>query len=168
MEFIFKFSPFFLVYNFFFSCLKRVHTFVICVCCSSHFKYVNFTLPGANNKPTVYIHLLMPKLDTSSVMFLESLDVLGLSTSYALLQVTQPGLIRPQLVSRWLASYHDSPLLSHSHLEALSAALVVLRMALLFLSPSMPKLLKALAKERAANPLQPTSTGKHLALEPAC
>lgn len=34
-EFIFKFSPFFLVYNFFFSCLKRVHTFVICVCCSS-------------------------------------------------------------------------------------------------------------------------------------
>lgn len=33
-EFIFKFSPFF-VYNFFFSCLKRVHTFVICVCCSS-------------------------------------------------------------------------------------------------------------------------------------
>ena len=41
-------------------------------------------------------------------------------------------------------------------------------MALLFLSPSMPKLLKALAKERAANPLQPTSTGKHLALQPAC
>ena len=40
-------------------------------------------------------------------------------------------------------------------------------MALLVLSPSMPKLLKALAKERAANPLQPTSTGKHLALHPA-
>ena len=56
----------------------------------------------------VYIHLLMPNLDTSSVMFLESLDVSGLSTSYALLQVTQPGMIRPQLVSRWLASYHDS------------------------------------------------------------
>ena len=56
----------------------------------------------------VYIHLLMPNLDTSSVMFLGSLDVSGLSTSYALLQVTQPGLIRPQLVSRWLASYHDS------------------------------------------------------------
>ena len=50
----------------------------------------------------------MPNLDTSSVMFLGSLDVSGLSTSYALLQVTQPGLIRPQLVSRWLASYHDS------------------------------------------------------------
>ena len=50
----------------------------------------------------------MPKLDTSSVMFLESLDVSGLSTSYALLQVTQLGLIRPQLVSRWLASYQDS------------------------------------------------------------
>src|SRR4029434_3185474 len=86
-------------------------------------------------------------------------DVSGLSTSYALLQVTQPGLIRPQLVSRWLASYL---------LEALSTASVVLRMALLFLSPSMPKLLKALAKERTANPLHPTSTGKHLALQPAC
>ena len=114
---------------------------------------------------TVYKHLLMPNLDTSwTVMFLESLDVSGLSTSYALLQVTQPGLIRPQLVSRWLASYHDSPLLSHSHLEALSAASVVLWMALLFLSPSMPKLLKALAKERAANPLHPTSTGNYTLL----
>ena len=40
-------------------------------------------------------------------------------------------------------------------------------MALLLLSPSMPRLPKALAKERAANPLQPTSTGKHLALQPA-
>jgi len=37
---------------------------------------------------TVYIHLLIPNLDTSSVMFLGSLDVSGLSTSYALLQVT--------------------------------------------------------------------------------
>ena len=113
------------------------------------------------------------KLDTSSVMFLESLGRFrGLSTSYA----PPPGdpsqgWSDPSLCPRWLASYHDSmapPLLSHSHLEALSAALVVLRMALLFLSPSMPKLLKALAKERAANPLQPTSTGKHLALQPAC
>lgn len=33
-EFIFKFSSFSLVFNFF-SCLKRVHTLVICVCCSS-------------------------------------------------------------------------------------------------------------------------------------
>jgi len=91
-------------------------------------------------------------LDTSSVMFLESSGVSSLSTSYTLLQVTQPGLMRPQLVS------------SHSHHEALSAALVVLRMALLFLSPSMHKLLKALAKERAANHLHPTSAGRHLAL----
>jgi len=105
-------------------------------------------------------------LDTSSVTFLESPGVSGLSTSYTLLQVTSPGLIRPHLVSRWLATYafHGSPLLSHSHLEALSAASVVLRMPLLFLSPSMPKLLKALAIERAANPLHPTSTGRHLAL----
>lgn len=44
----------------------------------------------------------MPNLDTFSVMFLESLDVLGLATSYVLLQITQPGLIRPHLVSRWL------------------------------------------------------------------
>lgn len=35
-----------------------------------------------------------------------------------LLQVTQPGLIRSQLVSRWI----PAPLLSHIHLEALSAA----------------------------------------------
>ena len=66
------------------------------------------------------MHLLMPNLDTFSVMFLESLDVLGLATSYVLLQITQPGLIRPHLVSRWL-------------------------------SPSMPKRLKDLATERAAN-----------------
>jgi len=71
-------------------------------------------------KLTVCIHLLM-LLDTSSVMFLEFLGVSGLSASSTLLQVTQPGLIRPQLVSRWLAT----PLLSHSHLEALSAPSVV-------------------------------------------
>ena len=44
----------------------------------------------------VQTHLLM-QLDTSSVTFLESLAV---STSYTLIQVTQPGLIRPQLVPR--------------------------------------------------------------------
>uniref|UniRef100_A0A665XD06 ferroxidase n=1 Tax=Echeneis naucrates TaxID=173247 RepID=A0A665XD06_ECHNA len=49
------------------------------------------------------------------------------------------------------------------HLEALSATSVVLRMALLILSPSMPKLLKALTKDQA-----PISTERHLALHPAC
>ncbi len=48
----------------------------------------------------VQIHLLM-LLDTSSVMFLESLGVSGLSTSYTLIQATQLRLIRPQLVSSW-------------------------------------------------------------------
>lgn len=41
--------------------------------------------------------------------------------------VTQPKQIRPQLVSRWQASYfapRGSPLLSHSHLETLSDASV--------------------------------------------
>lgn len=79
-------------------------------------------------------------LETSSVMFLESSGVSGLSASYILLQATQLRLIRSQLVSSWLTSYfapHGSPLLSHSHLEAFSAALVVLRMAHPFLTPSM-------------------------------
>ncbi len=53
----------------------------------------------------------------------------------------------------WL---HGPPLLSHSHLEAL-----------LLLSPSRPKWLKARIRERAAKPLDPTSTGRHLALHPA-
>jgi len=103
---------------------------------------------------------------TSTDAFLESSGVSSLSMSYTILQVTQPGLMRPQLVSRWLATYafHASPLLSHNHHEALTAALVVLRMALLFLSPSMHKLLKGLANERAANPLHPNSTGRHLTL----
>lgn len=47
----------------------------------------------------VQIHLMMP-MDTSSIMFLESSGVSGLLTSYTLLQATQPGLIRLQLVSR--------------------------------------------------------------------
>lgn len=41
-------------------------------------------------------------------------------------------------------------------------------MALLFLSPSIPEVLKTLAKEWATKPLQPTSTERHLALHPAC
>lgn len=86
-------------------------------------------------------------LDTSSTMFLDSL---GLSTSYILLQVTQQGLNKPQLVSRWLASLPPWLFsLSQRHLEALSVASVGLKMALLFLSPLMPKLLKALAREWA-------------------
>ncbi len=50
-------------------------------------------------------------LDTSSVMFLESLGVSGLSASYMLLQVTRPALTRPQPVSRWQTIYSDSMVL---------------------------------------------------------
>lgn len=78
-------------------------------------------------------------------------------------------VFRSQLVSRWLnlispislISLHGSPLLSHSHLEAFSVALV-----LLYLSPSMCGILKVLVRERAARPLHLTSGG-HLALQPA-
>lgn len=97
-------------------------------------------------------------------MLLESLGVSGLS--HTLIQVTQLWPIGPRLVSL-LPRLQGSPLVSHSHLQALSAASAILRMALLFLSPSMPKYLRALAKEWAAEPLQPASTGTHLTLHPA-
>lgn len=85
--------------------------------------------------------------------------------------MTQLGVINSHLVARLLPSYyalHRSPLFCHSHLEALSATLVALRMAVLFLAPAMPKLLRALERDQAAKPLHPTSIWKHLALHPAC
>lgn len=116
------------------------------------------------------IHLMM-LLVTSSLMFLDSWSVSGLSTSCALLQATQLGVSEPQLVNRWLPSYYalrESPLFSQSHFEALSATSVALRMAALVLAPAMPKLLKALERDRAAKPRHPTSIRKHLGLHPAC
>lgn len=41
-------------------------------------------------------------------------------------------------------------------------------MAALFLTPSMPRLLRALDKDWTAKPLHPTSIGRHLALHPDC
>ena len=41
-------------------------------------------------------------------------------------------------------------------------------MAFLLLSPLMPNVLKALAKERTAKPLHLASTGRHFILQPAC
>lgn len=106
------------------------------------------------------MHVLMP-LETCSVMFPKSLGVSGLSTSYTLLQVTKPGYVRPRLVFRWLTSYPDSTGFS------LSWAPTILMPSLLFLFPLIPKYLRALANEWATKPLQPTSTGKDLALHPA-
>lgn len=60
-----------------------------------------------------------------------------------------------------LLCLHGSPLLSQSHVEAISATSVVLRTALL----SIPKLLRP--NEPSAKPLRPTSNGRHLALHPA-
>lgn len=76
-------------------------------------------------KKKLEIHLLM-QLDSSSVMFLESLGVSGLSTSYTLIQMTQPGLIRTKLVSRWCTSYHVS-------MDLLSWATAIFWPSLLFL-----------------------------------
>lgn len=67
----------------------------------------------------------MMLLVTSSVMYLNSLSVLSLSRSYTLIQMTQLGLIRLQLVTRWLLWLHGSPLLNHSYLEDVAAASVV-------------------------------------------
>lgn len=94
---------------------------------------------------TVQIHLLR-LWDTSSVMFLQLPSVLDLSTSFMVIQVSQLGLIRPQLVSRWLTCY--CPLLCHSYPEAVPARSVVLQMALFFLSPLMPDYLKALVNDQ--------------------
>lgn len=97
----------------------------------------------------------------SIMVFLESLDVWGLSKLSSLLQVTQPRLIRPQLVSRWLACYcpHGSPLLSSRHLAALSATSVILWMALCFSTWTKPKLLRALDKNWPAKLWHLTSFG---------
>lgn len=56
--------------------------------------------------------------------------------------------------------FHGRPLLSHCHLQAVSAVLVVLLMALLFCCPTMPKHPSALARNQSAKPLQLTSTGQ--------
>ncbi|XP_073670392.1 uncharacterized protein [Paramisgurnus dabryanus] len=50
----------------------------------------------------------------------------------------------------------DLRLLNHSHLKAFSAVSVVLRMALLLLTPSTANRLKALYRDRATKPLHPT------------
>lgn len=76
----------------------------------------------------------------------------------------------PQNVTRRLFCYsvpHGSPLFSHSHCEALSAAWVTLWMSVYFFLPSMPQWLKALGRDLAAKPLQPASVGRHLALHTA-
>ena len=69
------------------------------------------------NQPTgkCNMHVLIPLLDTSSVRYLESSGGLGVSTSNTLLQGIQPGVIRAQIVCRWLASYPSmSPIEPHS------------------------------------------------------
>lgn len=73
--------------------------------------------------------------DTSSVMFLSSLRVSGLSTSYTLTQATQPELTELACVP--VAQAHSSLLLSQSHLEAFSAASMLDLMALLLAVPVM-------------------------------
>lgn len=85
-------------------------------------------------------------------------------TSDTLTQATQLRLIRPQLVP-WQLN-HGSALFIQSHLEAFSAASVLLQMALLLLSPVMPSAVYALQRDCPAKPLHPTSTGKHLAFQP--
>lgn len=68
----------------------------------------------------------------------QSLSILVLSTLYTILQVTQLGLIRPELDPTWRASYHDAvtvALFSYSRLEVLSATLVTLWITLPFNAP---------------------------------
>lgn len=110
------------------------------------------------------IHPLM-FLHTSVVMFLESLGVSGLSTSYTRIQGSCPERISPQLMSRWLTSYINSTVFSKA--TTILSQCLLLQMAVLLCSLSMPKLFRALAKERTTKLLQPTSTRKHLALQPA-
>ena len=108
-----------------------------------------------------------PCLEKSSVKCLESLV-------FRVFQLYTPHPDDPTRVDRVLvfvqtASYfHASPFFSHNHREAFSAASVAECTAFFLNAPSIPKLLKALNSERAAKPLQPTSTGRHLTLHPAC
>lgn len=84
-------------------------------------KWYGYWYVLATHTSSVNTHLLTP-LDTASVMSLESSVFLGLSTSYTLLQVTQTDVTpacEPDGELLWL---HGSFLLSHSHLEARSAA----------------------------------------------
>lgn len=82
-------------------------------------------------------HLLMHSWGTSSVMDLRSLGVSGLShirhpLSGGPAEVHDASACAPAALS------HGSALFIQSHLEAFSAASVLLRMALLLLSPVMP------------------------------
>lgn len=70
-------------------------------------------------------------------------DVLGISTSYTLLQITQLKLIRSQLVPRWQVSYF-APWFST---EVLSDTSMVSWITLLLLCPSMPNVLDSLARD---------------------
>ena len=110
-------------------------------------------------------------LDTSSAMCLESSDVSGLLTYYALLHVINPGLIRLQLVFRWLASYHDSMALLFWATAILRASLPYRWYCGWLSSFSLPldaQTAECSGQGTGCKPLHPTSSGRHLALQPAC
>lgn len=71
-------------------------------------------------------------------------------------QVTQPGLISPRLLPQKRPA-RGAALFIQTHLQAFSAAFVIVLMAFFIVSMVIPSLVMALEKGHAANPQQSTS-----------